>query len=488
MKEKKKVILISAFWMILAFIGGGKFIKNNYNIGMLNEYCQQIEPDKQILWAIIAYICASIIIVCATSFIIKAIKNNGKERRILFYSLPVFCVLLSCLFADLAPSVIKDYYVGDEKNIWDAAVRLYPFFFVYMSELYLICFFVLPLAIAPSIIKIIFCSLVMGYTVYRVKEYYKTNLSFLIYIVCLLKPFLELGIRVHRMQWYGLLYLFFAVKIYFDEKNKEKNFSGLVVFGVSMVVSLLTVLRREGLYLFILGAFLIVVTYVISSSENNKKNIIKAIIIFFFCEGILYYPAIKNGFGESSITYRSYIVHMLGEQSLNREKIANELEIINQYMDIDKIDKYNQDLGISAYDDAMYSWPWWKDGNYYVIKDEKKEFTGEFRNVVFKIIEKEPLTFVRSRVKSFFAAARGKEGYNLFLPLLLLLMLAIYTAYKKNKVLFFLCLGILVHIGITTLTMPASYFKYFYEMYLFSYVFFIIMVIEERLKIVRDIK
>lgn len=40
-----------------------------------------------------------------------------------------------------------------------------------------------------------------------------------------------------------------------------------------------------------------------------------------------------------------------------------------------------------------------------------------------------------------------------------------------------LCLGVLAHTGITILTMPASYFKYFYEMYLFAYVFITIILI-----------
>ena len=44
-----------------------------------------------------------------------------------------------------------------------------------------------------------------------------------------------------------------------------------------------------------------------------------------------------------------------------------------------------------------------------------------------------------------------------------------------------LCMGVLVQTVITTLAMPASYFKYFYEMYLFAYYFMVIVLLDEYL-------
>lgn len=388
---------------------------------------------------------------------------NEKERKIVFFSFPILIILASYLLTNLAPTHMNDYYVGDEKNIWDAAVRLYPYFFVYTSEIFLICFFIIPTIISPSIIKISFCSLVLGYTVYRTNKYYDTKLSYLIYALCLLKPVCELGIQVHRMQWYAFLYLFFAIKLFFDSKEKKIKFSYTTVILMSCVISILTVLRREGLYLFVLGAAIMVLVYAKDNQVICKKNVIRVLIIFCICEAVIYYPAAKNGFGEKYTTYRAYLVHILGERSLDRSIISEELKIADQYMNIEIIDKYNNDQGIWGFSDCMYDWQGWSDGYYYAIRDEEAVSCDEFADAVFDIIKKEPVVFLKSRARAFAAAARSENSYNLFLPLLITLFLTVYSLKQRDKTLVVLCLGVLVHTGITILTMPASYFKYFYE-------------------------
>ena len=87
--------------------------------------------------------------------------------------------------------------------------------------------------------------------------------------------------------------------------------------------------------------------------------------------------------------------------------------------------------------------------------------------------------FLSSRLKAFAYAARAKnvmdgvknEEYNLYLPLILLILLFGDSIRKKDRCLFFLTIGLILHIVLTALTMPASYAKYFFEMYAFSYFF-----------------
>lgn len=246
---------------------------------------------------------------------------------------------------------------------------------------------------------------------------------------------------------------------------------------MSCISALLTVLRREGLYLFLFGAILMGLAYAKENGALCKKRMITVMLFFFIAEFGIYYPVAKNGFGEKGITYRAYFVHMLGENSLDRDKISDELEIANQYMDIDIIDKYNNDLGIEGYADCMYDWPGWSDGNYYASRNDATVSADEFAKAVFGIIKKQPIVFVKSRVIAFAYAARSTDSYNLFMPLLLLLFITGYALVKREKTLIILCLGILLHTGITILTMPASYFKYFYAMYLFSYFFIAIILI-----------
>lgn len=479
-RENRWTVVISVIWSILSLVFGKKFIENNYEIAMINQSHRLISYKEQIVWAILAYALAVFIIFLTVNFLKRTILNNGKERKILLYSIPLFLILISYFLSDISPIDFQNYYVGDEKNIWECAVRLYPFLFVYTSELFVVCFFLLPVYIAPSIIKIILSSLIMGYIIYRVKQYYKSNIAFSVYALCLLKPFLELGIRVHRMHWYGIIYMFVAVKLYFDWKErKELKYDWITIIIMSILISILTVLRREGLYLFVFGVALILLTYCVSSIYHiDKKNILKVLVIFFVCEAIIYYPAGKNGFSESGTAYRAILVHMLGEKSLDREKVSEELSIVDQWMDVSIIDKYNQEMGIGGFADSIYDWSWWGEGQYYAIRDNKTVSDEQFHQAIFDIIKKQPMVFIKSRVSTFFAAARRHDGYNLFFPLLLLLVILAYSLRQKESCLFVLCLGVLCHTGITALTMSASYFKYFWEMYLFAYFFILIIIID----------
>ncbi|SFN78923.1 hypothetical protein SAMN04487831_103303 [Pseudobutyrivibrio sp. UC1225] len=220
MKDKSSGYIrwISLIWAVLSFVLGIRFLKNNYSIGMNNVYSNVVSKSEQVLWLVIAILIAVSCIVLLVKFIVKAVLINGKERQILIFSIPflvVFIVFFIYKYVN-SNSDVYSYFWGDEKNIWDAAVRLYPYFFVYTSEIFLVCFFILPIVLAPVIVKIVLESLIMGYIMWRIKAHYKSNLVYIIYAFCLMPPFLTLGIEVHRMQWYGFLYLFAMVKLYMD--------------------------------------------------------------------------------------------------------------------------------------------------------------------------------------------------------------------------------------------------------------------------------
>ena len=64
---------------------------------------------------------------------------------------------------------------------------------------------------------------------------------------------------------------------------------------------------------------------------------------------------------------------------------------------------------------------------------------------------------------------------------MVVIILTVYAIIKRDWILAILCMGVLVQTVITTLAMPASYFKYFYEMYLFAYYFMVIVLLDEYL-------
>lgn len=482
---KKIRITAAAIWSVISLIGGILFIIRYYEQGLKNPYCMKISTSGQITWAVIAYIFAVLIIYLICSFAVNAIFENGRERKIVMYALPFLLLFLAACAGKyfklhLTPDTLIGFYDdGDERNIWDAAARLYPFFFVYTSELYLICFFVIPFMLAPTIIKITFEALVLGYAVFRIREHYDSRLAYLLYILLLMvRTVCGMGIRVHRMHWYGPLYLFFAVKLYFDSREGEgsSQYNLWQVLFMSVIAAILTVWRREGMYLFLFGAVEMILVYARNREKKvTSRNAVCVLLIFAVTQALFYLPAAKNGFGETGTTYGAFIVHMLGEESFDRDKVAGELEIVDKYMDIEIIDKYNSDLGIRAFEDCMYSWEDWNGGDYYAMRKDPGVTQDEFISAVNAIILKEPLVFLLSRFRAF-RAASGLFSKNLFIPLAFLLVIFIYSIMRRNLMLFLLSGGVAGHTAITALTMPASYFKYFNVMILFSYVFIVVVI------------
>ncbi len=487
------VKVVSLIWCVISFMGGGYFVDSHYQEGISNATGYVLSRPLQYICFGIAYIVSVCLIFAICKFLYNALAMDGKERKIFFYMLPVLIVLASYLLTDISWTDIQNYYVGDEKNIWDAAVRMYPFFFVYSSELFLICFLLFPSIIAPSIFKIIFVAYVFGYTIYRTKMYYKTNWAYSLYAVFALKPFLELGIRVHRMHWYAMLYLLVAIKLYYDCKLKVQ-FEGRKLIGVSIILSILTIWRREGCYLIIWGLLLLLFTYIDWEDIKNSKqplcskgvrNIKYITALFFLTEILICLPEFIfeiniNKANESAWTYQAYIVHMLGEKSFDRSACGEELAIINKFLDLETIDRYNSECLLECYQDTYWGRANWGEGQYYAVKSYfTPENMEEFNNAVMKVIMKEPGVFLKSRISAFMAAARARNSYNLFLPFLLLLMILIFGIRGKDKVLILLSLGMVGHMAITVLTMPASYFKYFFQMYAFGWVFAVIVVMEK---------
>lgn len=280
------------------------------------------------------------------------------------------------------------------------------------------------------------------------------------------------------MHWYGILYLFFVVKVYFDSREENQAYTAWTVISLSMISAVLTVLRREGMYLFVFGAVMMVLAYAKDRGIIKRKLIYKVLIPFVLIEVLFYIPALKNGFGEKNTTYRAYFVHMLGEKSFDRELVADELRAAGQFMDIEIIDRYNRDLGIEGFADCMYDWPGWRDGSYYALRPHPGVSSDEFAKCVVEIIKKEPAVFAKTRVRAFCAAAYRANSYNLFLPLFMLIIIMGYSIFKKDKQLEVISSGVLIHTGITALTMPASYFKYFYQMMLFSYFFIVVILVD----------
>ncbi|WP_177184165.1 hypothetical protein [Pseudobutyrivibrio sp. UC1225] len=212
----------------------------------------------------------------------------------------------------------------------------------------------------------------------------------------------------------------------------------------------------------------------------NSKIRKRFLIAFILCEILVFIPVMINGVKEKGTELDAIIVHMLGEESLDRQIIAEELEIINGYIDLNIADKYNRDMGLNGFAMNYFDTTWFMDGMYYIQREKKSVTYEEFSDAVFAVIMKQPMVFIKSRARAYYAVGAQKNTYNLFLPLVFMLGALIHSLIVKNKPMMIIMIGVLVHIAITTLSMPASFFKYFFEMWLISYVFVVIVLLEIR--------
>ena len=484
--------IVPFFWSIISLFSGYHFIKLHYFDYLTNKYDKygklySVSEGIQLISAIIAYLFAVIVIFYFYKFIVNVINNNGKERQILKYSIPIFLFFIYVLISRISSVGLTEYYRGDEAVIWDTAAKLYPFMFVYTSEITLITFFLCPQIYAPSLIKIIMCSLILGYTIYNCKKAYNTNLVYLFYIILFLfkNPLFETILSIHRMHWYSWFYIFFCVKAFFKSIDKDKNntSSWLEIIFMCFLCAVLTCLRREGFYLILTGLILIIFLY---GKINNQFNLKRSFLIgltFLLFQSLVFAPIFSfNFFSEKGTSYNAFMVHMLGS-GLDREKSQKELQIIDKKLDISIIDKYNEEMGVLSYADCYYSWSSYKDGKYFAIKNDNSISNDDYYNAIKNVILQQPLVFIKSRINAFKSVDKcfDKDKIGLNQASVILLLILLYAAIKRNFVLFVLSVGVLLHTIITFMTMPASYIKYFYQLILFS-LFFITILLNKKYK------
>ena len=242
-----------------------------------------------------------------------------------------------------------------------------------------------------------------------------------------------------------------------------------------LLIAFLSVLRREGMYFVLLGPILLLLAY---WDNSNKKNAIEIIIFFIIAELIVNIPILYNGMSEKGGVIDAALVHIMAEPSFDRTKATKELEILNNEYDIEIIDRWNTDYGLDSYDSNYFDNEGWMDNYYYIHRSDSNVSYEECKKALIQIIINQPKPFVVSRIKAYLVAGRGEKSWNLYVPLMFLFIEVIYSILKFKKKTIFLFLGLIVHISITTLALPASFFKYYFQMWLIAYVFLIIILID----------
>jgi hypothetical protein len=279
------------------------------------------------------------------------------------------------------------------------------------------------------------------------------------------------------MYYYGIIYLGLAIKLFFDSKE-QKKISGLELFLTALVLSLLSLWRREGICLILLSVPVLKVCY----TKINLKKIILVFVVTEMLLGIPVYISETNmEIPEKNHTFSAYIVHMMNEKSFDYDKCQEELKIIDKWLDINQINSYNEVYG-DNYGDTYWEWSDFEEGAYYVPKVCTKEEEYAAKVAIIKVVFKEPIVFLKSRVGALSYLNKSYISiYNIFFPIFICLLLMLVGVVRKEWSLFVLMFSILAQTALIVLTMPASYYKYFLVVVYCGYVFGAIFFIKNRL-------
>lgn len=411
----------------------------------------------------------------------KLAERNKRIVNIIVYAIPYGFFLLVYLFLNHAMRLYSD-----ELNIYNQVINynLYPYHFTYITGIvYALSYLLVPCQIGIVIIKIFFQSVICGYCVYRfVDSMGKKGL--IIYLLFFLNPVLENSIMVHRMHFYGLLFLFVMVKLLFDYRiyNREMICSKQKMILLMILFSILAIWRKEGIYLVIMTPVLLCVTYKIWF----PKDILWICISFAVVLATVYFPE-KIGehkfTQESGHTYNSWIVNMCRE-GLDKDKYSNEMAAIDKYISIDAIDYINEQLGDENYQDEYIAW---REG-YVGVRDRvSREDYLSYTHAVKTLIFKEPWIFIKTRIgcwkymtqTDFSTLKNGIVSLmeNMNIPLLVIILANIYGFIRRKWLLFLLSGMTIAHGFVTLIFSPAAYTKYYYQLYLFGWLLIFWMII-----------
>ena len=116
-----------------------------------------------------------------------------------------------------------------------------------------------------------------------------------------------------------------------------------------------------------------------------------------------------------------------------------------------------------------------------------------------RIFKNNPQVFLRTRIGAFIYAALPFHitfsgltpgalvsfavsivktiSYNLFIPLIVILFLCLYSLARGRWFTFFTTGGLLAHWFIVFILAPASYFKYYFPVYIIAYLYLFLIII-----------
>ena len=387
------------------------------------------------------------------------------------------------------------YLSNDETLILQNALTLthYTWFYYITTYYYIVALMLIPHIYGPIFLKLIIELMVVGYVVYRVGRYYGKRYGYGAYLLFLLYPVIAYTTSAHRLPIYFLVYLYLVVLMLFDMLEEIPANAGKITWIV-FVSAILTQWRTEGIYFAVISVILILIAYP-GLRAGKKSPVIALVAGALICQYLVSVP--QNGFAADELSakaddrmkpFYAYTVTNMFRNGLDREKNSQDLEIIDKYLSVETIDAINDYYGDINYEDVLILYA---DGFVGVREEASVEDFFNYAAACKRLFINNVDILLKTRWGAFCYAALPYHitftgtglrelasfgisivktlSYNLFIPVTIIILLCLFALIKRRWFTFFLSGGLLMHFAIVFVLAPASYFKYYFPIYMTAY-------------------
>ncbi len=445
-------------------------------------------------------ILALLVLYALFRFIFTCIFSKGEKRQELVEILKCAALYLPVIVICLVIKLPSGYVTNDEYSILsDATALIHDTWFNYMTVyFYIVSLMLVPFKYGPIFTKVIIEFFVVGYCVMRSKRYFGKKAGMFMYVLFLLYPVIAYTTSAHRLPVYFLIYLALFCKLSFDRlENRDITTSGILFVLLSGAV--LTQWRTEGIYLLVLVPILMFIAY---PRLRNVKAAAVIIIAYAAVQFVISIP--QNGMGDDLSgaandrmkPFYAYTITNMFRNGLDTTANAADLEIVDRYISLDAIEKINEHYEDINYEDVLILY---KEEFLGVREDAGYTEYYEFTQAVKRIFVNNPGVFARTRIGAFCYAAMPYHinysglgikalaalavsvvkslSYNLFIPVLFCALMCLICLFGRKWFGFFVSGGLMAHWFIVFVLAPASYFKYYFPVYIMAYFFAIVLLI-----------
>lgn len=452
-------------------------------------------------------------------------KDKNKIKYLKYFLIYIIPMIIALLFA--WPGT---WFGADVYNFYYLAVNAnYLYYLNYLSSVfYIIGYMLFPCASGAIILQVILFGIVCSYIIKNLFDIYNSKIVYLMYIPFFMFHSVFYAMFANRPVMFGISYLL-LISIFVIDKIKKNKLNTEKMILILLLTGIVSYWRSESIYLLLVTPLFIFLTYKVRFNFKNLIGILGLVIVSFIIISLpqrIYEYSNKSDVpsGRNLPMFEGPLAYMLS-YDLKGDNLEEDLNNIDKVLDIELMKKY------PSYTDTPAVW---NEGGCIkeYTKDEYDLFIKSYINVIKNniplFIKTKILTFANASTlfidnftskdlysnnsealfdrrdtktlfgyntrKNFYKILEGKFGDdqstniiyrvlgNFLIPMVFIGLLFIYSIIKRNWFLFFMTGMLIGHTCILFITAPASYFMYYFNVFMCGWFFGILFFIDKKCK------